>query len=263
MNIFRREFKANLKALIIWCVSFLMLMGLASTEFAVYQGQADEVNEFLNSLPEALRQAFSLDTVRLDIPEGYYSYLAGFMILASVIYAGLAGAQILSREMNKKTAETTFTLPVTRKRIISMKLMVAVLNCSILTAVTFAGSLAAFARFGIGESFVIGIGRFMLVVLALQLLFLLAGLFFSVLSKRHKRTGTIMASMIVGVYFLSFIAKLNESTEFLKYFTPFEYFPAAAVIQGHNLELFGFIVVPLLLLGFFTVSYRLVATKDL
>ena len=263
MNIFKREFKASLKPLIIWCVSFLLLMGLASTEFAVYNGQADQVNAFLDSLPEALKQAFSLDVVRLDIPEGYISYIAGFMILASVIYAALAGVQILSRELNKKTAETTFTLPVTRGHIISMKLAVASLNCAILTAITFLGSVAAFARFGIGADFITGTGKFMLVILVLQLLFLLAGLFLSVLAKRQKRTGTMIASAVIGVYFLSFFSKLNESTEFLKYFTPFDYFPAADVIQGNSLGLIGFIVVPLLMAVFLIGSFRLVAVKDL
>jgi len=263
MNIFKREFKANLKSLVIWCVSYLFMMVLASTEFAVYNGQADEVNAFLNSLPEALKQAFSLDLVRLDVPEGYFSYIAGFLILASVIFAGLAGVQILSKEINKKTSETTFTLPVTRSRIVSMKLAVAALDCFILTAVTYAGALLAFARFGIEADFVTGAGRFMVVVLALQLFFLLFGLLVSSLSRRHKRTGMIVASVIIGVYFLSFISKLNESTEFLKYFSPFEYFPAAYVVQGRGLEAFGFIVVPLLLIGFFAGAYRMVAVKDL
>jgi ABC-2 type transport system permease protein len=239
------------------------MMALASNEFAVYNGQADEVNAFLESLPEALKQAFSLDVVRLDVPEGYLSYIGGFLILASVIFAGLAGAQVLSKELNKRTSETTFTLPVTRSRIISMKLAVAALNSFILTAVTYAGALLAFARFGIGADFITGAARFMVVILALQLFFLFLGLFISSVSRRHKRTGMTVASVIIGVYFLAFIAKLNESTEFLKYFSPFEYFPAADVVQGNSLEPFGFIVVPLLLVGFFAGAYRLVAVKDL
>ncbi|PVV83715.1 ABC transporter permease subunit [Dehalogenimonas alkenigignens] len=263
MNIFKREFSSNLKSLLIWCVSYLAMMALASSEFAVYNGQADEVNAFLNSLPEALKQAFSLDTVRLDIPEGYFSYIGGFLVLASVIFAGLAGAQILSKEINKKTSETTFALPVTRQRIVSAKLAAAALSCVILTAVTFAGSLGAFARFGIGADFITGVGKFMLVVLALQMLFLLFGFFVSSLSRRHKRTGMIVAAVIIGVYLLSFFSKLNEDVEFLKYFSPFEYFPAAAVVQGTDLELFGFIAVPLLAVGFFAGAYRLVAVKDL
>lgn len=263
MNIFKREFKANLKSLLIWCVSYLSMMALASTEFAVYNGQAEEVNAFLDSLPEALKQAFSLDTVRLDVPEGYFSYLAGFLILASVIFAGLAGAQILSKEINKKTSETTFTLPVTRQRIISMKLSVAVLNCFILTAVTYVGAVLAFARFDIGMDFLAGAGKFMLIVLLLQVFFLFFGLLVSSLSRRHKRTGMIVASVIIGVYLLAFFSKLNEDVEFLKYFSPFEYFPAAAVVQGTGLELFGFIAVPFLLAVFCVGAFKLVAVKDL
>ncbi|AKG52992.1 ABC transporter permease protein [Dehalogenimonas sp. WBC-2] len=263
MNIVKREFKANLKALIIWSISYAAMMGIASVEFGVYQGQADVVNEFLNSLPEALRQAFGMDGLRLDIPEGYFGYLAGLVILASCIYAALLGAQILSKEINKKTAETTFTLPVTRPHIISMKLVAAVINCIILDIITFASTMAAFARFDVSGDFVKGVAVFMLFILLLQLLFLGFGLFTSALLKHHKRAGSIVASIAVGTYFLAFIVKINENTDFLKYFTPFEYFPAPDVINGRELETFGFVIVPAALAVFFIASYKLVARKDL
>lgn len=263
MNIFKREFKANLKALIIWCVSYAGLMGLASVEFRAYQGQADLVNEFLEGLPEALKQAFAMNELRLDVPEGYFGYLASFVLLASCIYAALLGAQILSKEINKKTAETTFTLPVTRTHTVSMKLAAAGVNCLILTGVTFITGLAAFAPFGISGDFIRGVAVFMLFILLLQAFFLAAGLLISVLLKRHKRAGSIVASIAVGAYFLSFIARIDESTEFLKYLTPFEYFPAADVVNGRELEIFGFIILPAALALFFFMSYILVVRKDL
>ncbi|ADJ26584.1 ABC-type multidrug transport system, permease component [Dehalogenimonas lykanthroporepellens BL-DC-9] len=263
MNIFKREFKANLKALVIWCLAYAGMMGIASVEFSVYNDQADEVNQFLESLPEALQQAFGMDGLRLDIPEGYYGYLAGFIILASCIYATLLGAQILSREINKRTAETTFTLPVTRQHMVSWKLAVAVLNCFILTAVTFAGTLAAFSPYEMSADFIKGVGVYMLIILLLEMFFLGMGLLISMLLKRHKRTGSIAASITVGVYFLSFIAKINENTEFLKYFTPFEFFPAPEVVNGRELETFGFIIAPLATATFFFAAYRLVRFKDL
>ena len=263
MDIIKREFKANLKVLVIWSISYAVMMGIASVEFSTYQGQADLVNEFLEALPEALKQAFSMNELRLDVPEGYFGYLAGFIILASCIYAALLGAQILSREINKRTAETTFTLPVTRSRIISMKLVVAVINCIILDIVTFAGTMVAFGRYDVSADFVTGVAVFMLIVLLLQLLFLGFGLFTSVLLKHHKRAGSIVASIAVGTYFLSFIAKINEDTAFLKYLTPFEYFPAPDVINGRELETFGFIIVPAALAVFFITAYKLVVRKDL
>jgi len=94
------------------------------------------------------------------------------------------------------------------------------------------------------------------------LLFVLAGLFISMLIKSHKRTGTIIASITIGAYFLSFIAKLGDKTEFLRYFTPFEYFPTIAVIHGNSLETFGFVIVPVLIVAFFYGSYGLVRKKD-
>lgn len=263
MNIIKREFKANLKALVIWCLCYGGLMGLASVEFSVYEGQSEEVNRFLESLPEALRQAFGMDGLRLDVPEGYYGYLASFIILASCIYAALLGAQILSREINKRTAETTFALPVTRAHLVSRKLVVAVINCVILTAFTFIASLAAFSPFDIGSDFITGVAAFMLVTLLLQLFFLGLGMLISMLLKRHKRAGAITASITVGAYFLSFISNLDENTEFLKYFTPFEYFPGPDVVNGRELETFGFIIAPLATLIFFIAAFRLLRRKDL
>jgi ABC-2 type transport system permease protein len=201
--------------------------------------------------------------LRLDVPEGYYGFLAGYLMLMACIYAALAGAQILSKEINKKTAETTFTLPVTRRHIITMKLLAAGINCAVLTAVIFTGSVVTFAAPEMNPEFTGRISLYMLFILLMQLLFMLAGLLISVLIKSHKRAGTMIASFTIGAYFISFIANLGSKTAFLRYFTPFEYFPSVDVINGKSLESFGLIIAPVLILTFWGLSYGLVAKKDI
>ena len=256
------ELRANAKGLVIWCVCIAVVVSMASVEFYSFREEAN-IGQMLESFPEGLKKALSIDAIRFDLAEGFLSYVGQYLLMMAAIYAALAGVKILSKEISKKTAETVFTLPITRRRIALIKLIAALIRCFVLTAVICLVTLAVFSRANTDRSFLNRVLLFGCITFFMQLLFALAGLLVSVLSKRHKRTGTLMASITIVVYMLTFIAKLSERTEFLKYFTPFEYFPTVAVMHGHEIELFGFIAVPVLIAVFFSISFLLVEKKDI
>ena len=262
MNIIKHELKANLISLIVWSVVISAILAMAAIEFDAFKDMAN-VDEMLKAFPQAFKEVLSLDVIRFDQPQGYYSYIGQYFMMMAVIFATLSGTRILSKEISKRTAETTFTLPVTRRYIISMKLIAAIILCVLFTSIIFGMSYAAFSSFDIDKYFVGRLSLLMLFILLLQLLFVLAGLFASVLTKSHKRTGTMMTSITIGVYMISFIVKISNKYEFLKYLSPFEYFPAIDIMHGNELELYGFIVVPLLIAAFFFTSFILVEKKDI
>jgi len=70
----------------------------------------------------------------------------------------------------------------------------------------------------------------------MQLIFLAIGIFLGAAIKNHKRAGSIAISILLGTYFLSVIAGLNEDFEVLKYFTPFKYFDPALLLHESRLE---------------------------
>ncbi len=262
MNIIKREFKANLKSLIIWCAIFIMILVMASLEFDAFKDMAN-VDEVLSSFPEEFQKAFSFDAVRFDKPEGYFSYMAQYFVLMAAIFAALSGSKILSKEISTKTAETTFTLPVTRKHMISMKLIAALINCAILTAMIFAASYLVFSQFELDSVFVKRLLLLMLFWFAIEVLFLLSTLFVSVIAQRHKKIGAVMSGITVAFFMMGFIAKMGDKYAFLENFTPFEYFSAIDVMHGHELSAVGFIVVPILIAAFFFLSFGLVKKKDI
>ena len=262
MNIILRELRANAKSVIIWigCIGLLFLM--ASTEFSSMQGNP-EVEKLMSSLPEAMVKALSLDVVRFDKVEGYYSYVAQYVMIAAAIFASLSGAKILSKEIHKKTAETVFALPVSRRHIVGMKALVAMVNCLIMAAVIFALSMAIFGGFDSEPGFAGRTFTFSSFIFLIQLLYIAVGLTISMLITRHKRAGTFVAAVALATYMVSLIANMGETAKFLRFFTPFEYFNAIDVMHGHEIGLFGFIAVPVLIVLLGTTSFTLLEKKDI
>ena len=74
MNIIRHEFRSNLKTLLIWIICIAAMLFLASTEFSSFKDN-EEVDKMIASLPQAMVSALSLDTIRVDKVEGFFSYV--------------------------------------------------------------------------------------------------------------------------------------------------------------------------------------------
>ena len=86
MNVFKKEMKANIKSLIIWCCAqvFIIFAGLMK-----YQGFADsqvDVNALFDAFPEEIMVVFGIGSVDITKVAGFYSvFFLYFMLLAAVI----------------------------------------------------------------------------------------------------------------------------------------------------------------------------------
>ena len=76
MNIILRELRANLKGLIIWIVCIAVFVVLAGAEFSSFNA-ASNIDQMMNAFPPAIRNALSIDLVRLDRPAGRHQLVAG------------------------------------------------------------------------------------------------------------------------------------------------------------------------------------------
>ncbi|MCK5732134.1 MAG: ABC transporter permease subunit, partial [Tenericutes bacterium] len=149
------------------------------------------------------------------------------------IYSALLGSRIISKEEQKRTAEYLFTLPVSRTKVITSKLVVAITYSIIIDILSMLVCLYSFGRFAESPDtfatfvFNLGVG-----VLFTQIIFLSIGLLLSSLLKNYKKSGGITVGFVIGTFMLSMLVGLAQEAEFLKYFTPFQYFPAAEMING-------------------------------
>lgn len=235
MRIYFRELKANFKSLLIYCGIILFFLTVG---FAKFQGYVDnpELLAVMDGLPDAMLEAFSMNAFNLTTVEGFFGVMYVFIGLIMSIAAAMWGSDIIAKEERDKTVEFALTLPVRRGTLLTAKTAVVITNSIILALFTWAVTLGNTVRYdpqpGFFEFVALGMGTLFI----MQLIFLAVGILLGAAIRNHKRSGSVAISVLLGTYFLSIIAGLNEDFEVLKYFTPFKFFDPAVLLNDAKVE---------------------------
>lgn len=234
MNIILREMKANLKALIIWIFALVSITAIASWEFNAFVGNTNLMDS-LQSF-EALFRAIGIELTDLSTPQGFLSLESVYFYIPLAIYAGLLGSGIILKEERDKTAEYLFTLPVTRKRVLISKLIVAVFYSIILNLSVIIGAMVSYIRFSPDPVFYSFLWNMSLGIFFIQMIFMSVGMMFSAVLRQYKRSGAAVLAYVMGSYLLFVLVGMTDKIDFMKYVTPFKYFESSQMLLG-NIEL--------------------------
>ncbi|MCK4800944.1 MAG: ABC transporter permease subunit [Anaerolineales bacterium] len=236
MNIYLRELKANYKSLLIYCGISLFFLVTGFTKFKAYAENPDLL-AILDSMPPAMLATFNMNAFNLTTLSGFFGVFYVFLGLILSIAAVMWGSDIISKEERDKTVEFSLTLPVRRSTLITAKSAAALTNCIALALVTWGLVLANSARYNPDAEFYSFVSLGMVSLFIIQCIFLAAGIFLGSAMKKHKNSGSVAVSLLLGTYFISVIAGLNEDFDFLKYFTPFKYFDPASLLYESRIDL--------------------------
>ncbi len=260
MNVFKREVKANLKSLLVWSIIVIIFIFLGITEFSGYEGNPEMV-EVINEMPDAFLEAFQMDAFNLTTITGFYGVMFTYFALMATISAAMWGSDIISKEERDKTVEFALSLPITREKLVTAKILAAVVNCIALLIVIWGASVTSALPYDPDSDFHKFLFLCMLALFMMQLVFLAIGVFLGCAIKQHKRAGSVAVSLLLVTYFMSVISGLSKGLEFLKYFTPFKYFDPVMMLNESRIDLgyvllsFGIIIV-CLAGGYFTYARR-------
>ena len=253
MNIIKRELKANFKSFLIWGISLVSIYLVASIEFEGLHGDpaiADAMAQF-----EALFQALGTSSADMTTPEGYLSILSIYIYLPLAIYSGLLGSGIISKEEKDKTAEYLFTLPITRKKVITNKLIVAIIYSLAIDIFIVFGCYLAFIRFNPEPIFFTFLFNLSIGVFLTELIFLSVGVALSSVLKQYKLSGSITISILISTFMLSFLIGFVEELDFLKYLSPFSYFNSASMLDSSFAISYILITILIVASGISTLLY--------
>jgi ABC-2 type transport system permease protein len=236
MNIFIREVKANLRSLLIWGGIVVLFIFIGITKFSAYEANP-EMLVILDSMPPALLAAFQFEAFNLTTITGFYGVMFTYFALLATISAAMWGSDIISKEERDKTVEFTLTLPVTRERLVTGKILAALVNCIGMLLIMWGASLVAVAQYEPDGAFYEFLTLLMAALFFIQMVFLAVGILLGCALKDYKRSGSIAVSLILVSYFFSVISSLNENLDFLKYFTPFKYFNPALLLNESRIDI--------------------------
>jgi ABC-2 type transport system permease protein len=262
--IFKREFKRNLKSLIIWSTVLSGLILLTLSIFPQFAQQQEEMAKLLESLPESMIKAFGMDQLNIGDLLGYYGVRVYMMTtLLGSIYSAILASNILAKEENEKTIEFLLSKPITRSQIVTEKLLAVLVNILILNG---GSTIASLIGFQFTKDQDVPTDTFSLLIVATLLLHLTFGAIAFMLSSILKKTRSILSislGIVLVAYFMNVMSGISEDLEFLKYFSPFKYVDAASIINNNEIEpLYIFIMAAVILISIVT-AYMVYRKKDI
>ena len=262
MNIVLRELRANFKSLIIWSVIVLLFVTVGFSKFSAYEGNP-ELLAILDSMPPAVIEAFNFNAFNLTTITGFFGVMFGYFSLILSISAAMWGSDIITKEERDKTVEFALTLPVTRSKLVTGKIIAAVINSIALLLVTLAAILVNATAYQTNGQFYDFVSLSMVALFILQMIFLAVGILLGCAMTHYKRASSLAVSILLGAYFLSIIAGLNENLDFLKYLSPFKYFNPGVLLHESRLDINFILLSAGIIVVSLVAAYMTYAKRDL
>lgn len=248
MNIIIRELKANLKSFLIWAISLNVIYLVASTEYEIF-AEDPSILQAMESF-EFIFEVMGTSLANITTPEGYLSILSIYIFLPLSIYTALLGSGIISKEERGKTAEFMFTLPVSRTRVLTAKMIVGIIYAILINFAVVGGLAFSFGRFDGGSSFYDFLFHMSFGLIFIELLFLSIGMAMAAVLRQYKKSGTVTLAILMVTFMISMLMGMTDKIDVMKYVIPFQYFVVEDMLNGIIEYEFVFISFAIMIAGF-------------
>ena len=232
MTVFLHELRINRLALIVWCAVISFMLGVC---VMIYPEMASQMTEMTDMFAEmgAFTSAFGMDQINFGEFTGYFVVECGNTLgLGGSIFAAIIGVSALAKEERDKTAEFLLAHPITRRRVITEKLLAVLAQILILNLSVMIVTLLAMAV--IGEF--AALGTFMLMFLAYLLMQLeIAAITFGISAFVKRGALGIGIGVAFLSYFLNILSNITEDAKILKFITPFGYTDGSGIVTDNTI----------------------------
>lgn len=260
MTLVKHELRQGKTSFLIWTASIGFLLVSCIFLFPEMKGQMDNVNDMFASMG-SFTAAFGMDRLNFGTLAGFYAVECGNVLgLGGAFYAALCAVGILSKEEKDKTAEFLLTHPISRKRIVTEKVIAVLIQITAMNLLIYAFAVGSIAA--IGET--IPWKEISLLHLAYYLLQLeLVGICFGISAFLRKGSAGVGLGIATMMYFLNLIANIAEVAEFLKYITPFGYCEGADIVSSGSLDSVRVVIGAVMGIGGIVIAYLKFTRKNI
>lgn len=269
MNMFNFEFKRMFKSCFIWSVVCVAIVILFMSMFPSMKdmGLNELMGSKLDELPPAMLEAFNLSG-NMDFTNlaDYMGYTLQYVAMAVAIYGALLGINALSKEENDGTIEFLYSKPITRSKIVTMKILVS--------AITFILFVIIVGISGIIMNLIVAPNdmssidviketcRVFLGMILIGYIFMAIGFLLSVLFKAKKNNTSIVIGVFFTSYVLGILGKLKENLNGFIYLSPTDYFLPSKVLKD-GFEIKYIVISTIIILVSIIITYVIYNRKEL
>ncbi|MBE6052335.1 MAG: ABC transporter permease [Clostridium sartagoforme] len=238
MNIFKFEFKRNIKSLIYWSIGTSVIIVLFMVLFPSMKdiGIQELVGTKLDSLPPAILETFNFSSITdFSNINDYLAYCLQYIGMAFAIYGAILGVNSIIEEESEGTIEFLYSKPVSRSKILWSKVLSRLVYFLIFTIIISLATI--FTSIAVKPSeigtmdLMMNIKSMIIGMCFLGYIFMAIGIAISTILKRGKMGTSISLSLFFVTYILGIISKLKEEFSFIKYISPYEWVIPSKVIK--------------------------------
>lgn len=262
MNVFIRELKANRKALIIWSVSMFLLVMSGMGKYTAYSAGGASADVF-DKIPHTMKVLFGFGNFEVTKLSGFFAFLFPYIELTAAIHAVLLGSSMLAKEERDKTTEFLMAKPISRRDILTSKLLAALVNVMIINIVCILSSIAIVSTFDTGEDITQEILLLHAAMFLVQLIYLSLGAAIAAFVAKSKRSGTFAVNILLAGYIITKITGLVEELKVLNVFAPLNYFSLEKMVKDGEVSLVITLLSVLLIAVFSVLTYYFYQRRDM
>ncbi len=231
MTLLFHEIRKNRLSLLIWTIAISFMLSVCIVIFPEMAGQMGEMENMFAEMG-AFTEAFGMDRINFGEFIGYFGIECGNVLgMGGAFFAAVAGIAALSSEESHNTAEFLLSHPISRQKVVFLKLLSVIAQILILNAVVI-GIVTLLTAVIIDNPpyktmFLLFLAYF---ILQLQTAFICFGI------SAFIKTNAIGLGIGVGFmfYMTNILSNITKDLKFLKYITPFSYTDSADIItDGH------------------------------
>lgn len=228
MTIIKHELKLGKTFFLIWTLTIGLLLAMCIFLYPEMETQMNDIGDMFSSMGN-FSTAFGMDKLNFGSFIGFYGIECGNILgLGGGFFSAICAVGVLCKEERDKTAEFLLTHPVSRKKIITEKLISVMIQIIAMNVIVFAISIASAAAIG-GEPPMKELLLLHTAYLAMQIEF--GGICFGISAFLNRGGMGIGLGLASVMYFLNIIANITDKAEFLKYITPYGYAEASDIIS--------------------------------
>jgi ABC-2 type transport system permease protein len=237
MTVFRYTLRKMLGQVAGWGLSLAILGGYLLTFYDVLIEQGSEIMRLIQGYPPELL-AFFGDMSRMLTPGGFlHTELFSYMPLIVGFFSILTGSGLLAGDEETGTLDLVLAHPVSRMSFFAGRCLAMVAAHVGIVGLTWLG-LAAGTNWSAIDVTLAELSLPCLSLLALLLLFAGLALFLSMVLPSRRLAAMIAGVVLVGSFFLTGLARINENLQAVARFLPLDYYQGGEAVGGLNLGWF-------------------------